>query len=119
MSTVYLKKGDYLVKKCETGFSFTFLFFNFFVLAYHRDIKHMFMYITYVLLWALGDIYLLHFAAAPVNGVSFILSNLALLAGCLIWAFMYNDIYINSLLEDGYEPLSDNDRNILAARPVQ
>ncbi len=90
-TTINLKK-DNLIKKGFVGFSWTTLFFGFFVPIIRGDVK-----------WAV-----IMFIAALFT--SFI-SNIVL-------AFIYNKQYTTRLLESGYEPADEYSRGMLRAKGV-
>jgi len=81
-----------MVKRCKLGFSWTMLFFGIFVPLIRGDFN-----------W---------------NILSLIISGLTLGVGWLVLPFFYNKIYIQGLLENGYEPLNDIDRQQLIARKI-
>jgi predicted component of type VI protein secretion system len=76
-----------LTKDCKVGFSWTSLFFGLFVPLVRGDLK-----------WAL---------------ISFVLASITLGLSWLVMPFIYNKIYIKSLLEKGYQPASEGDRTVL------
>ncbi|WP_079990939.1 HrgC protein [Helicobacter pylori] len=90
-TTISLKK-DNLIKKGLVGFSWTTLFFSFFVPIIRGDVK-----------WAV-----IMFIAALFT--SFI-SN-------IIFAFIYNKQYTTGLLESGYEPTDEYSRGMLRAKGI-
>ncbi len=85
-TTINLKK-DNLIKKGLVGFSWTTLFFGFFVPIIRGDVK-----------WAIVMVVVTLFA--------FVLSN-------IVFAFIYNKQYTTRLLESGYEPADEYSRGIL------
>jgi len=72
-----------LVKTTKVGYSWTMLFFGFFVPLLRGDWK-----------WTLISLFLYGFAN-------------------IIFSFFYNDIYIKDLLADGYKPATDADKKVL------
>ncbi|WQT47107.1 HrgC protein [Helicobacter pylori] len=90
-TTISLKK-DNLIKKGLVGFSWTTLFFSFFVPIIRGDVE-----------WAV-----IMFIAALFT--SFI-SN-------IIFAFIYNKQYTTRLLESGYEPTDEYSRGILRSKGI-
>ncbi len=90
-TTINLKKDNF-IKKGFVGFSWTTLFFGFFVPIIRGDVK-----------WAA-----IMFIAALFT--SFI-SNIVL-------AFIYNKQYTTRLLESGYEPADEYSRGMLRSKGV-
>ncbi len=90
-TTINLKK-DNLIKKGLVGFSWTTLFFGFFVPIIRGDVK-----------WAIVMVVVTLFA--------FVLSN-------IVFAFIYNKQYTTRLLESGYEPADEYSRGMLRAKGV-
>ncbi|WQY04504.1 HrgC protein [Helicobacter pylori] len=88
-TTISLKK-DNLIKKGLVGFSWTTLFFGFFVPIIRGDAR-----------WAI--------VMVVVTLFTFGLSN-------IIFAFIYNKQYTTRLLESGYEPADEYSRGILRSR---
>jgi len=84
---VFLKHQSGLVKESKVGFSWTVLFFGFLPPLFRGD-------------WKWGLIILL---LAPIT---FGLSN-------IIFAFIYNRLYIKDLLQAGYFPADEHSRSIL------
>ncbi|MBQ3646346.1 MAG: hypothetical protein IJM82_01660 [Synergistaceae bacterium] len=83
---VDLKKGN-VKKKGVVGFSWTTLFFGFFVPLFRGDIT-----------WAL----IMLGAALFTAGISNI-----------VFACIYNKFYTEKLLQDGFEPVGDSDKTAL------
>ncbi|UKJ10565.1 HrgC protein [Helicobacter pylori] len=90
-TTINLKK-DNLIKKGFVGFSWTTLFFSFFVSIIRGDVK-----------WAV-----IIFIAALFT--SFI-SN-------MVFAFIHNKQYTTRLLESDYEPTDEYSRGILRSKGI-
>ncbi len=90
MATIISLKKDSLIKKGLVGFSWTTLFFGFFVPIIRGDAR-----------WAV-----IMFIAALFT--SFI-SNIVL-------AFVYNKQYTTRLLESGYEPTDEYSKGILRSK---
>jgi hypothetical protein len=80
-------KDSGLLKEPKIGFSWTTLFFGLFVPLFRGDIK-----------WAV---------------ISFVFSIVTLGLFWLIFPFIYNKIYIKSLLKEGFIPANDESRKIL------
>lgn len=89
---VRLKNDAGVVKECKTGFSWTTLFFGLLVPLLRGDFK-----------WSIIMLLL----AVITFGISW-----------LVMPFIYNKKYIISLLEKGYKPDTDIDRNILTDKGI-
>jgi hypothetical protein len=89
---VNLRNKAGMVKRCKLGFAWTMLFFGVFVPLSRGDFK-----------WTI---------------LALIISGLTLGIGWLVLPFFYNKIYIQGLLENGYEPLNEIDRQQLIARKI-
>ncbi|MFP6190237.1 HrgC protein [Helicobacter pylori] len=85
-------KKDHLIKKGLVGFSWTTLFFGFFVPIIRGDAR-----------WAI--------VMVVVTLFTFVLSN-------IVFAFIYNKQYTTKLLESGYEPTDEYSRGILRSRDM-
>lgn len=81
-----------VVKECKVGFSWTTFFFGLFVPLLRGDFK-----------WSAIMLLLAMFTF----GISW-----------LVMPFIYNKKYITSLLEKGYSPASDADRDILVNKGI-
>ena len=85
---VRLQNDVGMIKECKVGFSWTTFFFGIFPALFRGDWK-----------WAL-----IQFGCSTVTfGLS-----------AWVFCFLYNKLYINDLLEKGYRPASETDRQILA-----
>lgn len=80
------------IKKAETGFSWTTLFFNSFPALFRGDIKYFFI------IW--------------------IVSVITLGVGWIVFAFKYNKIYITNILEKGYIPADERSSINLKNRKI-
>ena len=89
---VDLKNEAGIVRHCKVGFSWTMLFFGIFVPLVRGDVKWFFM--------------------------SLIISIFTCGLGWLVLPFLYNKAYIKGLLESGYKPATENDRNILVGQAI-
>ena len=89
---VYLKNNVGVVKECKVGFSWTTFFFGLFVPLIRGDFK-----------W---------------SAIMLLLSMLTLGISWLVMPFIYNKKYITSLLEKGYAPASDADKDILVNKGI-
>ena len=87
---IRLKNDIGMVKECKVGFSWTILLFGFFPPFFRGDWK-----------WGLIQLVLAFFTGG--------LSN-------LVFCFIYNKIYINGLLQQGFKPAADIDRDILVSK---
>lgn len=86
---VILKHDSGLVKQVKKGFSWTFLFFGLFVPLIRGDLK-----------WTIIMFLLQSLAGLLTMGIgAFVVS--------LVFAFIYNKIYIKDLLEKGYRPTEE------------
>lgn len=91
-----LKHESGLVKEVKIGFSWTTLFFGLFVPLVRGDIK-----------WALIMFGIALLAGVPTCGIGSFISN-------LVFAFIYNKLYVRDLLEKGYRPQSQEDATIIS-----
>ena len=120
---VNLKKGD-LQKESVVGFSWTTLFFSFFVPLFRKDWKWVGIMLGTVI--AIGFVLpsiLTSMAFSTENpevmitllGISgFIVPVLGIICG-LYFAFTYNKKYTGNLLAQGFEPATEADRATLKA----
>ena len=81
-----------VVKEVKAGFSWTTLFFNFWVPVFRSDWK-----------WAI----IIFFACFFTFGIAW-----------FVWPFVYNKIYIKGLLEQGYTPEGDSFANYLRTKGI-
>lgn len=92
---IVLRHESGLVKEVKKGFSWTFLFFGLFVPLVRGDLK-----------WTIIMLLLQALAGAFTFGIgAFVVS--------LIFAFIYNKVYIKSLLEKGYKATTPEDEEII------
>ena len=87
------KKKD--IKQAKIGFSWTVLFFGFFVPLLRGDWLGFTIMVIMTLLSMI----------APVFGFAYIL-----------FPFLYNKYYIKDLLKDGYKPASKTSKDILESK---
>lgn len=87
---VYLKNSTGVTKQVKLGFSWTMLFFGLFVPLFRGDLKWTILFL--------------------------ILSILTLGLAWLVLPFIYNKMYINGLLEDGWVPADDMSRNAMMTK---
>ncbi|GAA8466257.1 hypothetical protein VN1183_11900 [Helicobacter pylori] len=91
VTTISLKK-DNLIKKGLVGFSWTTLFFSFFVPIIRGDVK-----------WAV---------------IMFIVALFTSFISNIIFAFTYNKQYTTRLLESDYEPTDEYSRGMLRSKGI-
>ncbi len=91
---VILKHESGLVKEVKKGFSWTFFFFGLFVPLIRGDLK-----------WAIIMLLLQALAGAFTFGIGALVVS-------LIFAFIYNKIYIKGLLEKGYRPTEEFEETV-------
>jgi hypothetical protein len=77
-------------KQRKLGFSWTTLFFGFFPALFRSDWK-----------WGL---------------IMFVLQLVTLGLSSIVFAFIYNKIHLNDLIEQGYKPMDEFSYNALASR---
>lgn len=92
---VTLKNELGTVKQCKVGFSWTTLFFGFFVPLFRGDFK-----------WTLIILALNFLVGMFSFGIGAFIVNIC-------FCFFYNRLYINDLLNKGYKPITEADENIL------
>ncbi|WP_445489145.1 DUF2628 domain-containing protein [Niallia sp. 03133] len=90
-----LKNQGGLRKEVKVGFSWTTFFFGFFPALFRGDLK-----------WAV-----IMLVIEAILG-SFTLGIGAWISG-IVFAFVYNKIYIKELIEKGYQPANDDSRALL------
>ena len=95
---INLKKNN-LRRKGIVGFSWTTLFFGFFVPLFRGD------WIWFIIMLIVG-------------ALGFITAGLVPLIANIILSFMYNKIYTRNLLEQGWEPADEFSYNILFERGI-
>lgn len=84
---IKLKNSNGMVKDCKVGYSWTTLFFGFFPALFRGDWK-----------WAL---------------IQFVSELFTCYISSIIFSFIYNKLYINDLLSNGFVPVTEADRAIL------
>ncbi|WP_029332408.1 hypothetical protein [Exiguobacterium oxidotolerans] len=89
-----------LVKEVKAGFSWTTFFFGFFPAFFRGDVK-----------WGLIQLVVGFVAAFATAGILGIVINIA-------FAFLYNKIYINGLIEKGYRPIDQSFQQSLRQRGI-
>ncbi|WP_041169170.1 hypothetical protein [Helicobacter pylori] len=127
-TTINLKKGN-LIKKGFIGFSWTTLFFNFWVPIIRGDVRWaIVMFISlFCYFFVVGTIIDGMFPDIDKNidkipddeliGI-FLLVFLSYIFNIIIFAFIYNKQYTTRLLESGYEPTDEYSRGILRSRDM-
>ncbi|MGP4073288.1 DUF2628 domain-containing protein [Piscibacillus sp. B03] len=95
-----LENGAGLQKKVKIGFSWTTFFFGFFPALFRGDLK--WAAIMFISMTAIG---------------SFTLGVGAWILG-IIFAFVYNKLYIKDLIEKGYQPANEQTRQELVNRGI-
>ncbi|GHR79664.1 hypothetical protein VN1274_12750 [Helicobacter pylori] len=125
-TTINLKKGN-LIKKGFVGFSWTTLFFNFWVSVIRGDAKWaivMFIFLfcySFVVVVTIGGM----FADTDIDKIPddeligiFLIVSLGSIIINIIFAFTYNKQYTTRLLESGYEPTDEYSRGILRSKGI-
>ncbi|GAA9000716.1 hypothetical protein Taitung16_05230 [Helicobacter pylori] len=125
-TTINLKK-DNLIKKGFVGFSWTTLFFSFFVPIIRGDVKWagiMFIFLfcySFVVVATIGGM----FADTDIDKIPdneligiFLIVSLGSIIINTIFAFTYNKQYTTRLLESGYEPTDEYSRGILRSKGI-
>lgn len=83
--------------RTKIGFSWTVFFFNFFVPLSRKDWKWFFIMLGLSVFFA------------------YFLTDIAFVVG-IIMSFIYNQTYINELIDKGYRPLTDTDKTVLKTK---
>jgi len=106
---IRLKNSNGRERLCETGFSFTTLFFGPFVLLYRGD----FLWASIMLILEVIFNFLINII--PFIGDIFYVQNLffKVLILNFIFAIFYNKIYLRGLLLEGYEGYDKIDKDSL------
>ncbi len=110
-------KGDVIT--VPVGFSITTLIFGPFVCIYRKDWFMLVVWVGVFLLTAISSFFSGLFLAAV--GESYSSSSggaVGLYALEIIMAFIYNKLYIKSLLNNGYEPSREEDKITLAHEKI-
>lgn len=89
---IYIRNSVGMTKQVKLGFSWTMLFFGIFVPLFRGDLK-----------WTI---------------LSLILTVITCGLAWLILPFIYNKLYIKSLLENGWYPADEMSRNALNAKGI-
>ncbi|MFT2616664.1 HrgC protein [Helicobacter pylori] len=125
-TTINLKK-DNLIKKGLVGFSWTTLFFSFFVSIIRGDVKWaivMFIFLfcySFVVVATIGGM----FADTDIDKIPddeligiFLIVSLGSIIISTIFAFTYNKQYTTGLLESGYELTDEYSKGILRSKGI-
>lgn len=87
---IRLKNDIGMIKECKVGFSWTTLFFGFFPALIRGDWKWGIIQLALALFtWGFSSI---------------------------VFAFIYNKLYINDLLKNSFKPANESDKSILVSR---
>lgn len=97
---VLLNKDGGITKEVKVGFSWTTFFFGFFPALFRGDLK--WAIIMFIISLVLGSF---------TSGFGGILSG-------IIFAFIYNKIYIKELIEKGYRPANEQTKAILENKEI-
>lgn len=92
---VNLKNNAGVVKNVKVGFSWTTFFFGFFPALFRGDLK-----------WAI----IMFIVAAAIGSFTFGLGGLV---ADIVFAFIYNKLYIKELLEKQYFPADEQSEQLL------
>ncbi|WP_212855846.1 HrgC protein [Helicobacter pylori] len=121
-TTINLKKGN-LIKKGFVGFSWTILFFNFWVPIIRGDarwaiVMFISLFCYFVVVDTIIDEMFPDIDKIPDDELIeiFLLVFLSYIFNIIIFAFTYNKQYTTRLLESGYEPTDEYSRGILRSR---
>jgi hypothetical protein len=97
---ITLKNDAGLSKQVKVGFSWTTFFFGFFPALFRGDLK--WAAIMFVIALAIGS-----FTFGFGSWIS-----------SIVFAFIYNKIYIKELIEKGYKPADENARRVLEQNEI-
>ncbi|QQX46831.1 HrgC protein [Helicobacter pylori] len=121
-TTINLKKGN-LIKKGFVGFSWTTLFFNFWVPIIRGDarwaiVMFISLFFYFVVVDTIIDGMFPDIDKVPDDELIgiFLLVFLSYIFNIIIFAFIYNKQYTTELLESGYEPVDEYSRGILRSK---
>ncbi len=90
-------------KNVKLGFSWTTFFFQFFVPLFRKDFKNAIIFlIIYAIAAALSKY--THGVSIPLCGI--------------VLGLKYNEIYAKSLLENGWKPATETDKQSLIAKGI-
>ena len=94
---IKLQNHNGVEKEVKVGFSWTTLFFGFFPALFRGDLK-----------WAI----IILLIEVLVGSITYIVGAWVVM---IVFAFIYNKIYIRELLKKGFRPLTEEDQRILAS----
>ncbi|WRA13611.1 HrgC protein [Helicobacter pylori] len=121
-TTINLKKGN-LIKKGFVGFSWTTLFFGFFVPIIRGDerwaiVMLISLFCYFFVVGTIIDGMFPDIDKIPDDEATgiFLLVFLGDIFNIIIFAFTYNKQYTTKLLESGYEPTDEYSRGILRSK---
>ena len=100
---VTLKNDAGLQKQAKVGFSWTTLFFSFFVPLLRGDFK-------WAILMFLVEVFISIGLVIPIFILSFLVH--------LVFPFIYNRKYIEGLLENGYKPANEESKKMLQRKGI-
>ena len=100
---VAILENNGLRKEVRLGFSWTTFLFGFFVPIFRQDWKNA------------GIFFVAGLVAAIVGQFTFGLSGLVL---AIVLGLKYNQMYVKSLIEKGWKPVSDTDKQLLTSNGV-
>lgn len=92
MHAILINPDTNQIKSVKVGFSWTMFFWGFFPCLFRGDWK-----------WAV---------------VTLLASSFSFSLFALVFAFLYNKVYINDLIDKGYVPKSSHDSDILATKGI-
>lgn len=98
MHTTLVNKRTSVLKNVKVGFSWTVLLFGFFPAIFRGDWK-----------WAL----IIFISAAAVSAVTMGYGGII---ASIVFAFIYNKLYVTDLLSNGFEPVDSGAAQILATK---
>ncbi|WP_212894717.1 HrgC protein [Helicobacter pylori] len=123
-TTINLKKGN-LIKKGFVGFSWTILFFNFWVPIIRDDarwaiVMFISLFCYFVVVGTIIDEMFPDIDKIPDDKLIgiFLIVSLGSIIINTIFAFTYNKQYTTRLLESGYEPTDEYSRGILRSKGI-
>lgn len=106
-SKLILKNDRGIVKRAPIGYSWTTLFFGWFVPIIRMDVKN---FLIMFVIWVMTCVFIFLEEQYPGDGF-FATSSLLLMAvSFLIIPFIYNRMYLHDLLSNGYEIVGKRSR---------
>ncbi len=125
-TTINLKK-DNLIKKGLVGFSWTTLFFSFFVPIIRGDVRWAMVMFIFLFCYSFVVVATIDgmFADTDIDKIPddeligiFLIVSLGSIIINTIFAFTYNKQYTTRLLESGYEPTDEYSMGILRSKGI-